>query len=145
MEKIEQSNGCWLWTAACFSNGYAAFRVGPKQKRAHRWAYEHFIRPITDDEAVVMHVCDVKRCVNPAHLRLGTPLENQRDMTRKGRGRTGDRNGWRKHAPKLSHALADEIRARYASGGITQAELASEYGVTQTMIGRIARGTAWKR
>lgn len=142
MNKVEKTDSCWLWTAACFSNGYGAFRLGPKQLRAHRWSFSHFNGPIPEG-AVVMHICDVKRCVNPAHLRVGTQLENQRDMTRKGRGRFGTRNGGIKYAPKLSYALANEIRERYAKGDVTQANLANEYGVNQTMIGLIVRGQRW--
>jgi hypothetical protein len=41
IEKVSvQPDGCWLWTAGTFTNGYGAFRDGPKQRRAHRWAYE---------------------------------------------------------------------------------------------------------
>lgn len=144
MEKTEKAGDCWLWTAALFSSGYAAFRLGPKQLRGHRWAYEHFIGPIPEG-AVVMHTCDIKRCVNPAHLRVGTQAENQQDMIAK--RRLGSRSGTRHHAvlrpQKLSQALADEIRERYTHGGITQKDLADEYNVNQTMISAIVRGTRW--
>jgi ribosome-binding protein aMBF1 (putative translation factor) len=90
-----------------------------------------------------MHTCDERRCVTPAHLVPGSQLDNQQDMTAKGRGRTGDRNGWRQNAPKLSLAVAGEIRAKYAAGGVRQADLAAEYGVNQTMISMIIRGVRW--
>lgn len=142
LAKVDQAGDCWLWTAALFSNGYGAFRIGPKQVRAHRWAYEHWNGPIPDG-AVVMHRCDVKRCVNPEHLTTGSQAENQADMTNKGRGRTGWRNGWRVNAPKLTLDSANEIRRRYAMGGIRQADLAAEYGLDQTMVSKIIRNQRW--
>jgi hypothetical protein len=142
MAKVDRSSECWLWTAALFSNGYGAFRVGPKQVRAHRWAYAHFVGPIPEG-AVVMHRCDVRRCANPDHLTTGSQAENQADMTAKGRGRTGWRNGGRLNAPKLTLASANEIRERYAAGGVRQADLAAEYGVDQKMVSMIVRNLRW--
>lgn len=52
---------------------------------AHRVAYalEHGVCP---GNLVVMHTCDVKPCVNPAHLRVGTQGENTQDARAKGKG-----------------------------------------------------------
>lgn len=41
---------------------------------------------------------------------------------------------------KLTTANEDEIRTRYAAGGVTYRALASEHGVTHTVIGRVMRG-----
>lgn len=37
-----------------------------------------------------------------------------------------------------------EIRARYATGGITQTALAAEYGVSKTAISAIVNRLNWK-
>jgi transcriptional regulator with XRE-family HTH domain len=42
----------------------------------------------------------------------------------------------------LSDVQVDEIRSRYAKGGVTLAELAAEYGVTQGYVWRIVKGRA---
>ena len=40
---------------------------------------------------IVMHTCDMPACVNPAHLRVGTQLNNVRDSIAKGRWYTDKR------------------------------------------------------
>ncbi len=45
---------------------------------------------------------------------------------------------------KLDKALADRIRERYASGGISQRALGREFNIHHSQIGAIVRGEAWK-
>lgn len=45
---------------------------------------------------------------------------------------------------KLDHALAKQIRARYAAGGTTHRALGREFNVHHSQIGVIVRGEAWK-
>lgn len=52
----------------------------------------------------------------------------------------GERNG---HS-KLNEAQVREIRERFAAGGVSQAQLARDYGVPQTQVSRIIRRTAWR-
>lgn len=79
---------CWLWTASTDKNGYGRFQEptpdGQRHIRAHRWAYLHFVGPIPDG-LVVMHRCDNPPCVNPAHLTIGTLIDNNADKVAKGR------------------------------------------------------------
>jgi hypothetical protein len=79
-------SGCWEWTASRSSSfGYGLLILpGEKSVRAHRYSYERTNGPIPDGK-VIMHTCDNPPCVNPAHLILGTRLENNRDAASKGR------------------------------------------------------------
>lgn len=148
MSKVEKHpDGCWLWTAACFGNGYGAFRTPPGEEgRAHRWAYAYFVGPIPEG-LHVLHRCDIRRCVNPDHLWVGTDADNQADMTQKGRGRYGERNG-------IGHLTADDVRAirheyqpkvggRPKGKGL-RAEIASRYGISEQTIYRIVTRQVWR-
>jgi hypothetical protein len=106
------------------------------------------------DGLFVLHRCDVKSCVRPEHLWVGTQAENMADMFKKGRhpfarGQVGNPLGL--HVPargaavrksSLTDELVLEIRSRYAAGE-TQAFLAGEYGVYQTTISAIVRRRTW--
>lgn len=79
-------DGCWRFTGETrYGYGYIHETGSGRALRAHRVAYQLAYGPIPD-ELVVMHSCDVRACVNPAHLSLGTIADNNRDMRKKGRG-----------------------------------------------------------
>lgn len=77
--KIWRSRGsdCWVWVGA-YSGSYGGFRVGDRVVGAHRFAYELWVGPIPEG-LLVIHDCDDSRCVNPAHLRVGTHRDNMAD------------------------------------------------------------------
>ena len=77
---------CILWEGAVQSKGYGTATVEGKRLYVHRlaWQKENGLIP---KGKIVMHKCDVRLCINPDHLRVGTIADNQRDMQEKGRGR----------------------------------------------------------
>lgn len=80
---------CWEWTGRLHATGgYAVFWTGTRRDGHHRIAsrfiYEFLNGPVPS-ELQVCHTCDNRRCVNPAHLWLGTRSDNMRDMSAKGR------------------------------------------------------------
>jgi len=83
-EKVEKTDGCWLWTGALNVGGYGSFGFGDKRLGAHRFSYEIHKGEIPEG-LFVCHSCDVRRCVNPDHLWLGNNAENMKDMYDKGR------------------------------------------------------------
>lgn len=76
-------NGCWNWTGAT-SRGYGQLTHAGIHQTAHRFAYKHLVEPIKDG-MWILHHCDNKLCINPAHLYQGTPVDNRADMLNRGR------------------------------------------------------------
>ena len=77
MSKVapEALTGCWLWTAHVSKCGYGRFGIGRKAHEAHRVSFELFKGKIKDD-LCVDHICKVRSCVNPNHLRLLSREDN---------------------------------------------------------------------
>lgn len=83
--KVKKTEDCWLWQGALYNKKtrYGAFKYEGKAVLTHRfaWFLEHGYWP----DLLVCHTCDVRLCVNPDHLFLGTHQDNYDDMVRKNR------------------------------------------------------------
>lgn len=156
VSKLNGDNACWIWSASKYSFGYGAFGISTgRATYAHRVSYQLKHGPI-DCDICVLHNCpcgeDNPSCVNPAHLWLGTRIDNNKDCIRKGRARhpkfkkTPEQcvRGERVNTAKLTIQQVVEIRENYAKGKVTQQYLADYYGVTQVAISLILRMKNWK-
>lgn len=90
----EPNSGCWIWTAALDGRGYGKIKHAGKFLQAHRVSWEFKNGKILNG-LFVCHKCDVRCCVNPSHMFLGTCQDNLTDMVNKGRScrKTHCKNG----------------------------------------------------
>lgn len=134
--QLVRHEDCLVWPGALEWNGYARVHWRGMRWRAHRLAY-WLAHPEWDRTGYVCHTCDNRQCCNPAHLWLGSALENALDMHGKNRAyhARGEGNG---HA-KLTDAAIADIR----SSPLKQAELAAKYGVVPPLISMIRSGKRW--
>jgi len=137
--RVNKTPTCWLWTGAFYTTGYGVMRVAGRNVRAHRvsWELEH--GPIPDG-LQVLHRCDVRACVRPDHLSLGTHADNVADRDNKGRQPRGELNG----LAKLTQEQVRAMRAEYAAGGISQPALARRYGIAHGTLEAILHRRSWK-
>jgi hypothetical protein len=139
---VERSGGpdaCWLWTGYISENGYGIASIIGRQYKAHRVSYfiEH---GQIDNDRLVLHRCDVRACVNPAHLFLGTPKDNSQDAVRKRRNTKlyGEQNG----KAKLTRAAVLAIR-RICKRGVYQKTVAKQFGVSEATVSYVINGGRW--
>jgi hypothetical protein len=138
MDKVspEPNSGCWLWMGGVSSRGYACFSVDGIQRQAHHISYLHFNGPIPEGE-IVRHKCDVRSCVNPDHLLVGTYADNSKDMVVRNRQAKGEKQG----IAKLS---AEQVRRiRSLRGKVSQHGIAVMMGVSQPTVWRVLHGETW--
>lgn len=137
------ANGCWIWQKKRSRNGYGDFAFGGgKNGRAHRVSYAAFVGPIPNGMDVC-HKCDVRPCVNPNHLFVGTRSQNILDAVRKGRICRDRRvRGEQHHASKLTASAVRDIRERLANGE-AKASIARSYSVSDRTILLISRNEIW--
>ena len=127
---------CWEWQASTTKDGYGHIGFNGTVLRSHRIAYT--LVKGDPGSLFVLHQCDNRRCCNPAHLFLGTHLDNAQDKAAKGRGNQpqGEQHG----ACKLTAAQVWAIRQKFMLGSITKRELAADFHVSATHIGNIISG-----
>lgn len=131
-------DGCILWTGTLLHTGYGYARSGKRSVRAHRLAWE-IERGAIPDGLWVLHTCDNRRCINPAHLFLGDVQDNTDDMCNKGR----NAKGFRLPHTKLGPLEVLDIRARL-DDGYTVAEVARLFKVHRITITQVRERRSFK-
>lgn len=138
---------CWEWLGSKNGGGYGTISWTQRKNetgvkghtfQAHRIAFELASGPIPQGQGV-LHSCDNRACVNPAHLRAGTALDNIHDAL----GRDRFPVGGRASNAKLTDLEVREIKLMLLAG-FSHPYLAELYGYTVKGISAISRGMNWK-
>jgi hypothetical protein len=150
-ERVDREAGpdsCWPWMGSRAPEGYGRLRYNRHPSIAHRIAYELTRGPIAAG-MLVCHHCDNPPCCNPAHLFVGTHLDNSLDKVAKGRARGGPRpiqfapRGERHGCARLISDQVLEVRRRHAAGE-SQSSLAREFGVHLSTVHLIVHRKKWR-
>lgn len=104
---VDIKKDCWLFTGRIEKSGYG--RKGGVS--AHRLSYQTFVGKIPKGK-FVLHKCDVRNCINPNHLYLGTSKDNMRDCLERGRHPRLNRNSCGRGHPYTK----DTIQYKYSRG-----------------------------
>lgn len=142
--KVQKTETCWLWDGQINAGGYGRMGIYVKGQSGHGQVafYAHHLGWLLEkgpipDGLLVLHKCDVPRCVRPDHLYLGTHAENMKDMKDRGRSPRGSAGA------KAKLTEEDVARIRELRGTLSQSEIAREYGVTQAIISKAQLGQTW--
>jgi excisionase family DNA binding protein len=135
---------CWEWKGHRGSNGYGVAYCQGLQMRAHRVAYM-LAKGDIPEGLIILHKCDNPPCCNPAHLRLGTFLDNAEDAINKGRLRFKLSKPPSKTPGQIRREFKERIRAdlatKDASAWLTTGQAAVLASVSaQTIINWIDSG-----
>lgn len=134
---------CWPWMGALNIHGYGGTMYRNRHINASRLAWK--FANGDPGKLSVLHKCDYRACCNPAHLWLGTTLDNMRDKHQKGRDR-GTFQAGHKH-PRIGAKLTPErvLEARRLfDEGISQSQIARDWGLASSTINAAVRGTKWR-
>ena len=138
---IDTETDCWNWQRSLTRDGYGErIRVGSRRQSPHVFSFENANAVRIPEGMLVCHSCDNRRCVNPAHLFLGTPLVNSRDAVSKKRMACGERQG----LSKLKATDVERIRDIHRSAQCAQTEIARYFNVSQPVISQIVLRKTWR-
>ena len=122
---VRGADECWPWTGYARRSGRGIVTRGGRLYYVSRIVF--YLTHGQWPEPECLHECDNPACCNPAHLKEGTHARNM-----------GDAAVRLRMASKIGPVEVDEIRVM--AGQFSQREIASFFGVSQSLVSRIQSG-----
>jgi len=148
--KVDKTSRCWLWTGGHDIKGYGRFRpvsTGPQRQATHVAWELTYGTPVTEGH-FLCHRCDNPPCVRPAHLYVGTRLDNAADWVARGENAMQTHpelvlRGTMAWNVKMTDETVRQMRALWSVGGITTYQLAERFGVSQRTAYKVVSHKGW--
>ena len=118
---------CWNWRLWINpQNGYGIAAFKKKRTSAHRAIFLELIGDIPS-RMQLDHLCQNRRCVNPAHLEIVSAAENTR----------------RSNSTSLMPSKVSEIK-KLRIDGHSLKDIAAQFGISKQSVCDITKGRSWK-
>lgn len=149
----KENDECWPWKGTIGSNGYGRVYIQNTEWLAHRISFYISGGKFSETHPYAIHSCDNRYCVNPNHLRAGSPKENTGDAIKRNRFPTGELHygtkkpecvirGERHYKTTLTEQDVVEIRS-LASNCVSQRKIAKLFTITQASVSLIVIRKNW--
>lgn len=137
---VRNERGCMICTSHRSSklNWYPSIKINGKMNKITRLIMKRRHPEMTSDQCV-LHSCDDPRCINPAHLRIGTKKDNSNDAIERGRQVRGERAG----RAKLTEAQVLEIY-NYPLGNADTHRKFAYLGISKSCVQAIKENRSWR-
>lgn len=136
---IRGKRECWPFKRCKGLSIYGYFWTGEKVEGAHRYSLELKLGRKLRKGECALHKCDNKACVNPAHLFVGTNLDNSRDMVNKGRKERGSDV----YGAVLTEKQVRLIRTEFSKGQPLH-KLAKQFHIGIDNLYHVVQGRTWR-
>ena len=129
-DKVKKAgpDDCWEWQPSLRKDGYGQFHYEGTMRLAHRMSF--LFTHGREAEGVVMHLCNNKRCCNPAHLEDGSQQQNIL---------MAFADGLKPLSKKLTEIERDEVRWLRAMGA-RNGDIAKAYGISKQHASNLVSG-----
>lgn len=140
LKRTKTVGDCLEWQGAKNRGGYGNIGYRGRYVAAHRLSWVLSNGAEIPQGLFILHSCNNRPCINPAHLRPGTAAENAIDRESHGKSFRGEGSS----SSKLTWAKVSAIRKAWDKKRTTYEKVAAQYGVKQATIHYVIKRKTWK-